>query len=225
MAKVAICFGVHNSDYLKPMLESIANQTYKDFKVYAWLDGCTDDSKQLLVDSGLPVKYEDAPACHVIGTVKHNVVEMALKDDPAYIQMLDKDDILEPTFLEKMVGRIEEGYDFVACDGVMFGERNGPIQSILWPHDVRKSKIIYSNPLLSWIMLRADVAREFNYREGLVHFEDWDLHLRLMMGDKDYSVVKEPLYNYRTHPEQFSKVTEQDFHRHRQEMWELNNIS
>jgi len=107
----------------------------------------------------------------------------------------------------------------------MFGERNGRIQSILWPHGVRKSKIIYGNPLLSWIILRADVAKEFNYREGLLHFEDWDLHLRLMMGDNDYSVVKEPLYNYRTHPEQFSKVTEQDFHRHRQEMWELNNIS
>lgn len=225
MTKVAVCMGVHNSDYLEDMLNSLANQTFKDFTVYLWLDGVEDDTVGVVdkfVDK-LNIKHKDAPASHVIGTVKNSVVKMALGDSPAYVQMVDKDDVLEPEFLERMVREIEKGYDFVACDGVQFGEIEGPIHNVEFTGDL-KGKIKNVNPFLSWIMVRADVMKEFNYREGMEHLEDWDLHVRLIMADKTFSIVREPLYNYRTHPEQFHKVTEKDFFRHELNMWQLNNI-
>jgi glycosyltransferase involved in cell wall biosynthesis len=223
--KVAVCMGVHNSDYLEDMLKSLVNQTFKDFTVYLWLDGVEDDTIEVVdkfVDK-LDIKYKDASASHIIGTVKNSVVKMALEDSPDYIQMCDCDDVLESEFLEKMVEEIEKGYDFVACDGVQFGEVDGPIQNKMW-HDNLQERIKHLNPFLSWIMVRADVMKEFNYREGIKHFEDWDLHYRLVMADKTFSVVQEPLYNYRTHSEQFHKETDRDFTKHQINMWQLNDI-
>lgn len=224
MTKVAVCMGTYNKAvFLEEMLESLVNQTFKDFKLYILNDGSTDDTKKVInkFKKKLDIKVSHQKGIHNIGTVKHTVVKMALEDKPKYIQMLDHDDILDPTFLEKMVRKIEEGFDFVVCNGMTFGDAIFPIKN----EDTNKQKIERLNPFLSWIMMKASVARKYNYRIGLEHYEDWDLHIRLIRANKSYGIVREMLYNYRLHPGQFHKFTEKYHDKNTKYLWKLNKIS
>ena len=232
MTKVAVCTCVYNrNDYFRDYLESVSRQTFKDFTLYVWDDGSEEDTKSVIDEYkdkiDIVVKY--AKPIHVIGTVKNYVVNMALKDNPTYIQMTDCDDLLEATMLERMVKEMEDtGADFAVCDGVTFGDDG--VKSI--QNDLNDeigigatAKLVErENPFFSWAMFRADVLREQNYRVGMKHFEDWDLYLRLFRAKRKYSIVREELYNYRTHGEQFHRVTDRDFEKHRENMWEINNM-
>lgn len=230
--KVAICMATYNAaDYLREMLWSIENQTYKDYTVYIFNDGSEDDTKEVIEEYAkkIPIKVKHSEGVHVIGTVKNYVVNMALKDDPDLIQMCDHDDLLEPTMLERMVQEMEDtGVDFAICDGKTFGD-NGVVNIQNDLNDEIGTEAVArfvekENPFFSWAMFKADVLREQNYRVGMQHFEDWDLYLRLFRAKRKYSIVREELYNYRTHSEQFHKITEKDFDKHRRNLWEMNNI-
>lgn len=230
--KVAICMATYNAaDYLREMLWSIENQTYKDYTVYIFNDGSEDNTKEVIEEYAkkIPIKVKHSDGVHVIGTVKNYVVNMALKDDPDLIQMCDHDDLLEPNMIERMVEEMEEtGVDFAVCDGKTFGEEGTyNIKNDLNDEvgaDMTEALLERENPFFSWAMFKSNVLREQNYRVGLKHFEDWDLYIRLIKAGKIHSIVREELYNYRTHGEQFHKVTDRDFHRHKVNLWEINNI-
>jgi len=231
MAKVAICMATYNvGDYLKDMLWSIENQTFKDYKVYVFNDGSEDNTMEVLKEykNRIPMEVKNSEGIHNIGTVKNMVVNMALKDNPEYIQMVDSDDLLEPNMIERMVEEMEKGCDFAICDGRTFGEMGDKgIRNDL-NEEVREETIGLfierENPLFSWSMFRADILRTQNFRVGMKHFEDWDLYLRLFKTGKKVSIVREELYNYRTHAGQFHKVTDKNFDKHKRYMWEMNNI-
>lgn len=198
-------------------------------------DGSEDNTKEVIEEYAkkIPIKVKHSEGIHVIGTVKNYVVNMALKDNPTYIQMCDHDDLLEPNMIERMVQEMEKtGADFAVCDGKTFGDNgisniqndlNEEVKEELGTGAIAKF-IEKENPFFSWAMFKADVLREQNYRVGMKHFEDWDLYLRLFRAKRKYSIVREELYNYRTHGEQFHKITEKDFEKHRRNMWEINNI-
>lgn len=231
MAKVAICMATYNvGDYLKDMLDSLVNQTFKDFTVYIWMDGCDDNTLEVIESftNKLDIRYKDFRPIHNIGTVKNKVVKWALTDKPEYIQMVDSDDLLEPTMLEDMVREIDEsGADFVICDGVMFGEQSGVIKNDLnneIGQEMASALIERENPFFSWAMFRADVLKEQNFDIGLKHFEDWSLYIRLLKAKRKFSILRKPLYNYRMHSGQFHKVTDKNFDKHKRYMWEMNNI-
>jgi glycosyltransferase involved in cell wall biosynthesis len=231
--KVALCTCLYNrSEYFKEYLWSVANQTFKDFTLYIWDDGSEEDVKSI-IDSykdkiDIVVKY--AEPIHVIGTVKNYVVNLALKDNPTYIQMSDCDDLLEENMLERMVEEMDKtGVDFAICDGVTFGDDGvKSIQNDLndeMGSETTAKLVERENPFFSWAIFKADVLREQNYEVGVKHFEDWSLYIRLFRSKRKYSIVREELYNYRTHNEQFHKITEKDFEKHRRNMWEINNIT
>lgn len=229
--KVAICMATYNAaDYLREMLWSIENQTYKDYTVYIFNDGSEDDTKEVIEEYAkkIPIKVKHSEGVHVIGTVKNYVVNMALKDNPKYIQMTDSDDLLEPTMLERMVWEMEDtGADFAICDGSTFGDETYNIKNDLNEEigaEMAEALIERENPFFSWAMFKADVLREQNYRVGMKYFEDWDLYIRLLKAKKKFSIVRESLYNYRTHAGQFHKVTNKDFDKHKRSLWEINNI-
>lgn len=231
MTKVAVCTCVYNrNDYFREYLWSLSNQTFKDFTLYVWDDGSEEDTKSVIDEYkdkiDIVVKY--AEPIHNIGTVKNYVVNMALKDNPKYIQMTDSDDLLEPTMLERMVREMEDtGADFAICDGVMFGEQSGEVRNDLnneMGQEMASALIERENPFFSWAMFKADVLREQNFDVGLKHFEDWSLYIRLLKAKRKFSILRKPLYNYRMHSEQFHKVTEKDFEKHRKNLWEINNI-
>ena len=220
--RVAVCIATYNGgEYLRQMLESITNQTFKDFILYIYDDGSEDSTADIIESfkNRMNILYFFTSGIHNIGSIKNRVVKAALRDKPDYIQMSDHDDLWEPTFLEKMVEKIAD-YDFVVCNGRMFGDGYAQIRN----HAPTYDEIVRSNTLTSWGMFKRELLEKHNYRRGLAHFEDWDLYIRLVKDGYSCGIVDEELYNYRMHPGQFHRETQKDFYKHRKNMWELNDI-
>ena len=110
-ARVAICIASYNrAEFLPELFDSIQKQTYEDFHVYIGYDGSTDNSLEIIQDRKkictFPITILDYEETARIGLNKHRVVERALKDGSKLIQMIDSDDMIEPTFLERSVETI-----------------------------------------------------------------------------------------------------------------------
>jgi glycosyltransferase involved in cell wall biosynthesis len=195
--KVAICIASYNrAEFLPELFESIKSQTFKDFHVYVGYDGSTDNSLEVIEGwlDELPITIVDYEATARIGLNKHRVVTRALEDDPAIVQMLDSDDMIEPTFLERSVETIGDA-DWLMCWGKCFGAREGTIEGKIVPFDQLKRR----NTLHSWGMFKGHVLRKHNYREHLAFAEDWNLWLRLAKAGYQGVVLPEHLYLQRWH--------------------------
>jgi glycosyltransferase involved in cell wall biosynthesis len=171
-------------------------QTFDNYHIYIGYDGSTDNSLEIIQawQDQLPITIVDYVEEARIGLNKNRVVKRALKDGPKLVQMLDSDDMIEPTFLERSVETIGRN-DWLMCWGKCFGEREGLIQGSITPLDEFK----YTNTLHSWGMFKSHVLRKFNYRSDLAFAEDWNLWIRLMNAGYKGVVLEEPLYLQRWH--------------------------
>jgi glycosyltransferase involved in cell wall biosynthesis len=195
--KVAVCIASYNrAEFLPALFASIENQTFGDFHIYIGYDGSTDDSLEVIQrwQNRLPITILDYDETARIGYNKRRVVKRALKDGPEIVQMIDSDDKIEPTFLEKSVEAIQ-GYDWLMCWGKQFGSREGLIEGYIMPIENMRHK----NTLHSWGMFKAHALRKHNYRADLDFAEDWNLWLRLMKAGYKGTVLKEHLYLQRWH--------------------------
>ena len=101
--KISICIPTYNGEkYLQEALDSINQQTYKDFEVVVSDDASTDETLKIIENFknnvGFPVYiYNHEPSG--IGVNWNNSIRHA---NGEYIKFLFQDDILEPTCLEKM---------------------------------------------------------------------------------------------------------------------------
>ena len=174
--KVAVCIPSSSKRevFLKELLDSLDKQTFKGFKTY--------------------IVKDVSP----IGKAKHDVVEMALKDNPKYISMIDDDDLIGPKYLEKVVNRLDVGeIDWCFTWGNLFGDRTGYIHGeIQSPEEMKKV-----NHQPSWFTAKAEVFRKYNYRENISYAEDMDLWFRLYEHGYKGDVIKEELYLKRWHNE------------------------
>jgi len=185
--KVIVCIPTMDSRklFLDELLESLDKQTFKDFKIQ-------------IVKNISP-----------IGKAKRNLVRLALEDKPKYICMIDDDDYVLPTYLEKVVERLDKGdIDWCFTWGILFGGRSGHIHGEIQTPE----KLIASNHQPSWISAKADVFRNNNYNETLLYAEDMDLWLRLYEERYRGDVIKESLYMKRWHEGALSKTQEMWIH-------------
>lgn len=114
---ISIIVPVYNSElYLAECLESIKNQTYKDFEVVLYNDGSTDNSKNIcerFLHEDSRFKYYEQEN-QGPGTTRNNALKKASGD---YICFVDSDDIVSEYYLERLYDAIvETDAEISACD-------------------------------------------------------------------------------------------------------------
>ena len=115
--EVSIIIPAYNvENYIDDCLESVLNQTYKDYEIIIVNDGSTDSTLDIL--RKYEKKYE---FIKVIDNSNHGQGyerNLALKEaNGEYIFFLDSDDFIEPVTLEVAVNKIKEDKsDFVVFD-------------------------------------------------------------------------------------------------------------
>lgn len=204
--EISINIPVYNTaKYLRQLIASIQNQTFKDFEAIFVDDGSTDDSVEI-------IRSYDDPRFRVIELSKNHGVSRALNvaadsSTGKYLLIMGSDDLMHPQLLEKQRGFMESNSDIDVCgvSAQLFGEMRG-----LWVKPQTDSEIVAGLLFRATMMHPGVIIRkemyersECRYDETLSSAVDYDLW-RQMIGKMKFHNLQEVLLYYRRHTSQMS---------------------
>lgn len=218
----SIIIPVYNVEqYLPECLESILNQTYKDFEVILVDDGSTDSSGTICDD--FAKKYKKFKVIHK----KNEGLLMARRTGLKYakgnyIAHCDSDDYIDKNLLKQVYSAINKfdcdmvlfGYDVVDNDknilethcNIFENEKyfNGNKDDILW----KFATTTWLNNMVIKITKRKCVDINNNYSEfkEIEMGEDRLQSISLIANCNSFVYISEPLYKYRYNPFGISKT-------------------
>ena len=191
---------VYNGEkYLREAIDSILNQTYKDFEFIIVNDASTDKT-ELIIKEFMQKDQRIKLINNEINcerSVSRNKAIQVSKGE--YIAMTDGDDISFPKRLETQVRYLEENKD-IALVGTSwyYIDDQGREISIQESLSGNKKQIVHFMCKPS-VMVRKSCLQEVGgFREVFVPAEDYDLCLRII-DNYEIGIIKEPLYKYRVH--------------------------
>ncbi len=180
-------------------------------------DGSTDNSREVISEyvskdsriqyhwqqnSGTPAKPKNTAFQYVKGQ---------------YVAYLDQDDEWLPEKLEKQLAVFEkhpnEKIGLVGCDAYVVNE-NGLLLTMspaIMPDFVLSDLLVYNYVFSnSSALLPTVVVKEIGDRDesvGIDYAEDWDMWIRVMVGEYTLRFIEEPLLNYTIHSHNVSGAT------------------
>lgn len=207
--KISVIMPVYNGEkFLKEAIDSILNQTFKDFEFIIINDGSTDNSKSIIsgFDDQRIKYYENESNLGIVETL-NKAVELS---NGIYIARQDQDDVSIPYRFEKQFEFMENNPEIAVSGSYisMFGSS----QNVIWNYPVLHEDIL-CNLLFSvvinhpTVMMRRSVILEndFRYAPLFNGAEDYDLWVRIAKRHK-IANIPEVLLFYRIHPNQMAKT-------------------
>lgn len=209
--KISVLMSVYNAQaYLDEAIESIRNQTFRDFEFIIINDGSTDDSASILDRHA----SEDDRIYLIKQENKGLIAALNLGISEARAPLLarmDADDVAYPERLEKQYQRISTDSELglLGSHVQVINEKGDMERVITYPigDDAIKDSLIYGNPFAhSAIVTRTELIRELKgYRDFYKYCEDYDMWLRISEVMK-IDNLDETLLKYRWHEYNISKV-------------------
>ncbi len=178
MIKVSVLMPVYKTheEYLKKAIESILNQTFKDFE-FLILDDCPSDSREDIIKA-----YKDDRIVYYkneknlgISASRNKLLDMAKGE---YIAVFDHDDISNQQRLEKQVAYLDAHPDVGVLGCGMKKMSNGKmIKNPLNSHDIKVALMGYCAVVHTGAMIRKEVLTKNNirYNEFYSPSEDYAL--------------------------------------------------
>jgi glycosyltransferase involved in cell wall biosynthesis len=210
----------NHAPFLHQRIETVLNQTYRDFEVIL-LDDCSTDNSHSIIsgygaDPRVQIEFNDKNSGSTFKQWKKGIA-LARGE---YIWIAESDDYSDGRFLERLVPILEQEPDvtFVYCRSWMInqdGDRNGFADHYLaeidlqrWTADFRadgqqacRDHFVHANsvPNASSVLFRKSVyERVGGVDESLLVSGDWKLWVLLAL-EGQIAYVGEPLNYYREH--------------------------
>jgi glycosyltransferase involved in cell wall biosynthesis len=201
----------HNSPWLEECIESVIGQTHRAWEVILWDDGSNDEFAGLA--AAIAAKN---PKIKAMGTQERQGATVAFKEAVAcssgeIVLLLDSDDWLEPSALEKLLKLLEDSEIGLAT--ALYDERSERGEFIqIGPRCHNPLPPDYARQYLFGVIIFHPIAfrRSLYDLIGPVDLTvssccvDRDLILRLTEITK-VARIEEVLYHYRLHPDQVSR--------------------
>lgn len=183
--KVSVIMSVYNGEkYLREAVESILNQTFRDFEFIIINDGSTDKSGEILEeyakkDSRVRLSHQEN-----MGLTKslNRAIRLAKGE---YIARMDADDISLPQRLEKQVRFLNKnpeivlvgtGYYEIDASGKIIGRKTPPSSL----SELKKILVKYNPFFHASVVIRRKVLEKVGlYDEKMIYAQDYDLWLRI----------------------------------------------
>lgn len=196
--------------YIDNAIDSVLNQTYKNFEIIVVDDGSTDGTSEYLAD-----KYSNQ-----ISLIKQNNGGLAnarntgiINSKGDLIQFLDADDVLEPQKFEKSIKKIEEGYDIVSCWCVDMDESLIKTIKIRKPFDHTTNhieEVITHNSIgvVHGPIFKREIIDKYQiFMDNSLgnYCADWYFWLRIIFENPKIGIIEEVLCKYRRHSNSLTK--------------------
>lgn len=205
---ISVILPVYNSEtFLKETIQSILNQTEKDFELIIINDGSTDKSQEIIFsfdDNRIKyIKQENKGK----SAAKNVGLEYA---SGKFITFHDSDDISLPSRFKMLIeGFYSQDIGFVHSDMLLINEKNHPIgywqTKNINPDNVFSFFINVGTPYNNGsIMFRKNILWKNIFDQSLEIGEDTDFIMRIAC-DIPSNHISQPLYLYRRHQNNSSK--------------------
>jgi glycosyltransferase involved in cell wall biosynthesis len=205
---VTVCIPVYNAvDFIADTIQSVLNQTHENLQILISVDLGTDQTKEIIQHHLEDRRIRLFTQRRRLGWIGNTNFLLAKVKTP-YFCILPHDDLIEATFISKLLENLKEYPQAVAsfCDIECFGNHQGKIiqESILGDAEMRLTDYLlhhYNAVLMRSLVRRKSLRNPVYFRNNkLLDFSAdtiWGLEL-IMQGE----VVRLPeiLYKKRYHP-------------------------
>lgn len=205
---ISVIMPVYNAEkYLKKAIDSILNQTYKDFE-FIIIDGGSTDNSQKIIESYTDKRISAIQKANfgLIDTL--NLGISLCKGD--WIARMDADDISYPNRLEEQLKYIKDDVavigsqaDIIDKDGKVYATTSFEVE-----HDEIVTKLLKNNSVIihpSVIINKSKLICVGGYDLKIFAAEDYDLWLKISKVWKIINVNK-PLLALRKHENNVGKI-------------------
>ena len=202
MPKISVLMSVYNEpvDWMRQAIESILNQTYKDFEFIIVNDNPEREENQLFLN-----EYRDKDSRIIILCNEHNIgLTKSLNKGLAvangeYIARMDADDIALPERLEKQLVFMEQhncdfcycSYEHISEDGKSLGEQTRVVKNLTY-----NKMLMHCWPGCLTVIYRQDLNHKI-YAEDIKKNNDHALFLRVLKHCHNAMGMKECMGLYR----------------------------
>lgn len=208
MPKISVIMPVYNAaPFLRESIESILNQTYKDFEFLIFNDGSTDNSTEIIESYKDPrIKFFNSEKNY--GYVKHLNEGIKLAQGE-YIARMDADDISLNKRFEKQVLFLDNNKEYGICGtGIWQFYSKAKKQQYLLPithEDIQLEQFFNCSFIHPTVMIRNKIlsTNGLAYDENDMPAEDYNLWAKILDYTKGYNLPESLLY-YRRHKNQTS---------------------
>jgi glycosyltransferase involved in cell wall biosynthesis len=204
--RVTVLMPVYNAEkYLHEAIQSILNQTWKDFEFLIINDGSTDSSEQIILSySDNRIRYYTNPGNLGIIETLNKGIQLS---NGEYIARMDADDISLETRLEKQIHFLDNNpaVAVVATKLIEIDEHGEELG--YWQDDIKAVTFQEIKSLLPKIncighpsiLARKSTIEKFGYTRQFTNSEDWCLWLELLAESKIIAKLDHVLLKYRIH--------------------------
>ncbi len=212
---VSVVMPVYNcEDYLESSIDSILNQTFRDFEFLIFNDGSTDRSESVIgeyADKDERIKVFNSGQNRGLVFQLNEGLRLAKGD---YIVRMDADDISMPGRLEEQVSFMENNPDFGVCGAWMrlFPAADGAVWVQPTQHeDIFAGMVFRTRIWHPTVIMRRDAIANLDefYDAEFAHVEDYEYWVRLGLRGVKFANIGKILYAYRRHGESVCNIHEQ----------------
>ena len=224
--RVSVLMPAYNAvSHIREAIESILNQTYKDFEFIIINDGSTDDTERIIQSFTDPrIRYiKNAENIKLIATLNKGI-GLAKGE---YIVRMDADDISLPQRIEKQVAFMDSNLQVAACGSWVdaFGVKDTAIRYES-KHDEIMFKMLYQIHLVHpAVIMRSGQIKSMGiqFNPEFAHAEDYDFFVRLGYTYQ-LANIPEVLLKYRIHTGSVSQAY-REVQKHNSEIIRLNQFA
>lgn len=196
MPKVTIIIPVYNSEkYISNCINSILNQTYKDYEILIVNDGSSDNSQKIIDEYKVKNPNKIISINQENKGVSQTRNESILKANSKYIMFVDNDDYLDNDYIEKFVSTIESGDFDIVLGGYRRITETGKILKQISLKNEEWSKFMIPAP---WAKI---YKKEFLIKNNITFLknnigEDIYFNLKAMLLTENIKIIDYVGYNW-----------------------------
>lgn len=202
--KISVIMPVYNGEkYISQAIESVLNQTFKDFELIIINDGSADRSEEIIKSYSDPrIVYLNNDGNKGLAYTRNRGIEVSRGE---YFAWLDCDDIALPERLQTQFDFMEANLDYgLCCTNMSYINMEGEIVQDL-VYEINKVPkewlLIWGNPIAqSSVMIRREVVDKHNFKYDPKYngTEDYIFWCNLALVSKIHR-IEDVLVHYRLH--------------------------